>query len=112
MGDVNAYRHGDLAQQIGDVALLPADVGADDTGPFLGESFGGGPPDTRARASDDRDLARETAAHLDDPLAPSRARPHVRQVELIAQNPGTVRNQPIGEPQGGQEPFEAALLAL
>src|ERR1700731_1200350 len=48
---------------------------------------------------------------LDDAPAPPRPKAHVPQVQLIAEEPRPMRYQPIGQPQGGQQPLEPALLA-
>lgn len=55
----------------------------------------------------DRDVVECGEGHgltltLDDAAALSCARSHVPQVELIAEDPRPVRNQAVGQPQGGQ----------
>lgn len=72
--DVDAYRHRDIAEQLRDVAFLPAEVSAADAGSFVGESSGRCSPDTGAGAGDDGDLAPQAVlSHLNDPPAATRA---------------------------------------
>src|ERR1700733_4876205 len=49
---------------------------------------------------------------LHDATAPPRARSHVPQVEPITEDTSPVRDQLVGQPQGGTQPLETALLTL
>src|SRR5208283_5294978 len=51
------------------------------------------------------------AAFPKEIAAAARTKPHVPQVKLVAQYPGPVWNQQVGEPQRRQQPAESALLA-